>query len=139
MRTAHAHHAPGPLCAPPWLQRPRASGLLSTCNASRQVRILSAVAHVDERQDRDARAGACSYQPRWYRRQPYVLQTSAEVVREVASAAGTSSVYKSSAIERAVRDVETLRQHGLGAEGRFANVAQAYWNAEIGFPFLAMD
>lgn len=69
----------------------------------------------------------------------YALQTCADAVREIATAAGTSSVCKPSPIERALRDVETLRQHALGAEGRFLNVAQAYWDVEIDFPFLALD
>jgi alkylation response protein AidB-like acyl-CoA dehydrogenase len=69
----------------------------------------------------------------------HVLGACADAVRDVASAAGTSSVYKSSPIERAVRDLETLRHHALGAEGRFASVAQALWGVEIDFPFLAVD
>ena len=53
--------------------------------------------------------------------------------------AGSSCVYKTSPIERALRDAETLRHHGLTAEGRLVNAAQAYWGCDIDFPFLAMD
>ena len=69
----------------------------------------------------------------------YALETCANAVREVATAAGSSGIYKTSPIERAVRDIETLRHHAFGAEGRYASAAQAYWQIDVDFPFLAMD
>ena len=69
----------------------------------------------------------------------YALETCANAVREVATAAGTSGIYKTNPIERAVRDTETLRHHAFGAEGRYASAAQVHWQMEVDFPFLAMD
>jgi indole-3-acetate monooxygenase len=69
----------------------------------------------------------------------YALETCANAVREVATAAGTSGIYKTSPIERALRDSETLRHHAFGAEGRYANAAQVHWQLDVDFPFLAMD
>jgi alkylation response protein AidB-like acyl-CoA dehydrogenase len=69
----------------------------------------------------------------------HALETCATAVREVATAAGTSGIYKTSPIERALRDAETLRHHAFGAEGRYANAAQVHWQMDVDFPFLAMD
>jgi indole-3-acetate monooxygenase len=69
----------------------------------------------------------------------YALETCANALREVATAAGTSGVYKTSPIERALRDIETLRHHAFGAEGRYASAAQVHWTTDVDFPFLAMD
>ncbi len=69
----------------------------------------------------------------------YTLETCADAVRELATAAGTSAIYKTSPLERALRDTETLRHHAFGAEGRYASVAQAHWGIDVDFPFLTMD
>jgi alkylation response protein AidB-like acyl-CoA dehydrogenase len=60
-------------------------------------------------------------------------------VRDLATLSGTSGVYKHSALEHAVRDIETLRHHALLAEARYMNVAQVAWDLEMDFPLLAMN
>ncbi len=69
----------------------------------------------------------------------HTLQTCADGVRLLAKAVGTSAIYKGNAIERALRDTEVISHHAFGAEGRFATVAQAYWDLDVDFPLLAMD
>lgn len=69
----------------------------------------------------------------------HVLQTCADACRELARTAGTSAIYEGSPVERALRDTEVIAQHAFGAEGRYATVAQAYWDVEVDFPLLTMD
>ena len=69
----------------------------------------------------------------------HVLQTCADGCRLLARTVGTSAIYEGSPVERALRDTEVIAQHAFGAEGRFATVAQAYWDVEVDFPLLAMD
>ena len=69
----------------------------------------------------------------------HAQQESADAVRLLAKAAGTTSIYKGGAIERAWRDAEVISHHAFGAEGRFATVAQAYWGVDVDFPLVAMD
>jgi len=69
----------------------------------------------------------------------YALQGCADAVSELAQGVGTSSIYRRSPIERAFRDVQVIRHHAFGAEGRFATVAQAYWGLDVDFPLLEMD
>ena len=66
-------------------------------------------------------------------------QACVEAVRELAAAAGTTAIYRRSPLERALRDIETLKHHALLAEGRYANVAQAEWDAPIDFPLMTLD
>ena len=69
----------------------------------------------------------------------YALQGCADAVGELARGVGTSGIYRRSPIERAFRDVQVIRHHAFGAEGRFATVAQAYWGLDVDFPLLEMD
>lgn len=69
----------------------------------------------------------------------FVLQNCVEAVREVAKAAGTSSIHKGSVIERALRDAEVTSHHAFGSESRFATVAQAYWGLDIDFPLVEIE
>ncbi len=66
----------------------------------------------------------------------HTMQTCAEVVRHVADAAGSSSLYQSQPLARIVRDMEALRHHGFASESRFANVSQLLWEAELDYPLL---
>ncbi len=69
----------------------------------------------------------------------YALQGCADAVGELSRGVGTSGIYRRSPIERAFRDVQVIRHHAFGAEGRFATVAQAYWGLDVDFPLLEMD
>lgn len=69
----------------------------------------------------------------------HVLQSCAAATRGLARAVGTSAIYQGNAIERALRDTAVIAQHAFGSQGRFATVAQAYWDVELDFPLLAMD
>jgi alkylation response protein AidB-like acyl-CoA dehydrogenase len=69
----------------------------------------------------------------------HAAEASVQGIRNVSSAAGTSAIYKHSPLERAARDIETLRHHALIAEARYANVAQVEWDLDMDFPPLAMD
>ncbi len=66
----------------------------------------------------------------------HTVQACAEVVRLVAEAAGSSVIYTSSPLERAIRDMEVLRHHGFTNEQRFGSVAQVLWNAPLDYPLL---
>lgn len=66
----------------------------------------------------------------------HAVQCSAEVVRLVADAAGTSVIYQEQPLERIVRDMETLRHHGFASESRYGSVAQLYWDATLDYPLL---
>ena len=62
---------------------------------------------------------------------------SAEVVRLVAEAAGSSVIYTTSPLERLVREtLEVLRHHGFTNEQRFGSVAQVMWDAPLDYPVL---
>lgn len=69
----------------------------------------------------------------------HVLQSCAEGCRLLARVTGSSSIYEGDPVERALRDTQVIAQHAFGAQGRFATVAQAYWDVEVDFPLLAMD
>ncbi len=69
----------------------------------------------------------------------HTQQECADAVRLLGKAVGTSSIYKGNPIERALRDADVISHHAFGAEGRFASVAQAYWDLEVDFPLLSMD
>lgn len=66
----------------------------------------------------------------------HAMQASAEVVRHVADAAGSSVFDKAQPLERIVRDMETLRHHGFANESRYGSVAQVHWDAELDYPLL---
>jgi alkylation response protein AidB-like acyl-CoA dehydrogenase len=66
----------------------------------------------------------------------HAMQTSATVVRHVASAAGSSVFDKAQPLEKIVRDMETLRHHGFANESRYGSVAQVHWDVELDYPLL---
>ncbi len=66
----------------------------------------------------------------------HAVQSSAEVVRLVADAAGTSVIYQGHPLERIVRDMETLRHHGFANESRYGSVSQLRWDAELDYPLM---
>ena len=66
----------------------------------------------------------------------HAVQSSAEVVRLVADAAGSSVIYEGNPLERIVRDMETLRHHGFANESRYGSVAQLLWGATLDYPLL---
>ena len=66
----------------------------------------------------------------------HAVQSSAQVVRWVADAAGSSVIYQDSPLERIVRDMETLRHHGFANESRYGSVAQLRWDSELDYPLM---
>ena len=66
----------------------------------------------------------------------HAVQSSAQVVRWVADAAGSSIIYRGNPLERIVRDMETLRHHGFANESRYGSVAQLLWGAELDYPLM---
>ncbi len=64
------------------------------------------------------------------------VQASAETVRLVADAAGTSAIYEQGALARLIRDMEVLRHHGFASESRYASVAQQMWGSKLDYPLL---
>jgi len=64
------------------------------------------------------------------------VQPSAETVRLVADAAGTSAIYERDKLSRLVRDMEVLRHHGFASENRYASVAQQLWGSKLDYPLL---
>jgi alkylation response protein AidB-like acyl-CoA dehydrogenase len=66
----------------------------------------------------------------------HAVQSSAEVVRLVADAAGSSVIYEGNPLESIVRDMETLRHHGFANESRYGSVAQLLWGATLDYPLL---
>jgi alkylation response protein AidB-like acyl-CoA dehydrogenase len=66
----------------------------------------------------------------------HAVQSSAEVVRLVADAAGSSVTYQGSPLERILRDMETLRHHGFANESRYGSVSQLRWGADLDYPLM---
>ncbi len=66
----------------------------------------------------------------------HAVQSSAEVVKLVADAAGSTVIYHGNPLERIVRDMETLRHHGFVSESRYGSVTQIYWEAELDYQLL---
>jgi len=64
------------------------------------------------------------------------VQASAETVRLVSDAAGTSAIYEQGKLARLVRDMEVLRHHGFASENRYASVAQQMWGSKLDYPLL---
>jgi len=69
----------------------------------------------------------------------FCLQEGAAAVQKLSRAAGTSAIHQGHPLERLQRDTEVIARHAFGAEGRYATIAQAYWDLEVDFPLLAMD
>jgi indole-3-acetate monooxygenase len=51
--------------------------------------------------------------------------------------AGTSGIYTRSPLERYFRDVQVLRHHAFGAEGRYETAGRVFLGLEPDFPALA--
>ena len=66
----------------------------------------------------------------------HTMQTCAEVVNHVASAAGSSAADRALPLERLLRDIETLRHHGFANESRYGSVTQVLWGAELDYPLI---
>jgi len=66
----------------------------------------------------------------------HAVQSSAQVVRWVADAAGSSVIYRVNPLERIQRDMETLRHHGFANESRYGSVAQLRWGADLDYPLM---
>ncbi len=66
----------------------------------------------------------------------HAVQSSAQVVRLVADAAGSSVTYQGSPLERILRDMETLRHHGFANESRYGSVSQLRWGADLDYPLM---
>jgi len=61
----------------------------------------------------------------------HAVQASAQVVRWVADAAGTSVIFERHPLSRIVRDMEMLRHHGFANESRYGSVVRLPLAAEI--------
>ena len=66
----------------------------------------------------------------------HAVQSSAQVVRWVADAAGSTVIFHGHPLERILRDMETLRHHGFANESRYGSVAQLRWGAELDYPLM---
>jgi len=65
------------------------------------------------------------------------LSSAVEAVDLVYSLAGSSAIYERSPIERAFRDIQTIRHHGFVCESRFEAVGQVLLGVEPEFAFVA--
>jgi indole-3-acetate monooxygenase len=66
----------------------------------------------------------------------HAVQSSASVIELMHSAAGTSGILAGNRLERHFRDIQTLRQHRLYAEGRYATMAQVALGVKPDLGFL---
>jgi alkylation response protein AidB-like acyl-CoA dehydrogenase len=64
----------------------------------------------------------------------HLMQSCVEAVDHVCSVAGTSGVYTRSPLERAFRDVHTVRHHGWVSESRYGTYGQIALGLEPDFP-----
>jgi alkylation response protein AidB-like acyl-CoA dehydrogenase len=67
----------------------------------------------------------------------HAVSSSATVVEMMHRLAGTAGIYTRSRLERHLRDVETVRHHGLASENRLEVVGQVYLGVPYEFPFVA--
>jgi hypothetical protein len=54
-------------------------------------------------------------------------------------AAGSAAIYRGSAIERAKRDLDTLKLHAWQSESRYASTSQIYWGLPCDFPMYELS
>jgi alkylation response protein AidB-like acyl-CoA dehydrogenase len=66
----------------------------------------------------------------------HALRSAVEAVDLVYSVAGSSAVYERSPIERAFRDIQTIRHHGFVSEGRLETMGQVLLGVEPEFGFV---
>jgi alkylation response protein AidB-like acyl-CoA dehydrogenase len=64
----------------------------------------------------------------------HLMQSSVEAVDHISGVSGTSGIYKRSPIERAFRDIHTLRHHGFVSESRYGTYSQVILGLEPDFP-----
>ena len=64
----------------------------------------------------------------------HLMQSSVEAVDHVSTVAGTTGVYARSPIERAFRDIHTVRHHGWVSESRYGTYSQVILGLEPDFP-----
>jgi indole-3-acetate monooxygenase len=64
----------------------------------------------------------------------HLMQASVDAVDHVCRVAGTTGIYQRSPMERAFRDIHTLRHHGLVSESRYATYSQMILGVEPDFP-----
>jgi len=67
----------------------------------------------------------------------HASNSAVKVVDLIYSVAGTSGIRTGNRLERAFRDVQTLRQHVFSAEARYGTVGQVYLGLEPDFPAVA--
>jgi alkylation response protein AidB-like acyl-CoA dehydrogenase len=67
----------------------------------------------------------------------HAVSSSATVVEMMHGLAGTAGIYTRNRLERHLRDVETVRHHGLASENRLEVVGQVYLGVPYEFPFVA--
>jgi 3-hydroxy-9,10-secoandrosta-1,3,5(10)-triene-9,17-dione monooxygenase len=66
------------------------------------------------------------------------LDMIAEGVKLTASVAGSTWIRKGNPVERAIRDVEVLRNHAYLCESRFGTATQVYWGLDPDFAFATI-
>ncbi len=64
----------------------------------------------------------------------HLMQSSVEAVDYVSTVAGTSGIYTRSPMERAFRDIHTVRHHGWVSESRYGTYSQVILGLEPDFP-----
>ncbi len=64
----------------------------------------------------------------------HLMQSSVEAVDYVSNVAGTSGIYARSPLERAFRDIHTVRHHGWVSESRYGTYSQVILGLEPDFP-----
>ncbi|HJU64715.1 MAG TPA: acyl-CoA dehydrogenase family protein [Gemmatimonadaceae bacterium] len=67
----------------------------------------------------------------------HAVSSAATVVEMMHRLAGTAGIYTRNRLERHLRDIETVRHHGLSSENRLEAVGQVYLGVPLEFPFLA--
>jgi alkylation response protein AidB-like acyl-CoA dehydrogenase len=69
----------------------------------------------------------------------HVSQSCADAMDLLVRAAGSAAIYRTSRIERARRDLDTMKLHAWQSESRYASVSQIYWGLACDFPMYEMD
>jgi alkylation response protein AidB-like acyl-CoA dehydrogenase len=66
----------------------------------------------------------------------HLMQSAAEAVEQICRVSGTSGIYKTSPLERAFRDIHTLRHHGFVSESRYGTYSQVVLGLKPDFPLV---
>jgi alkylation response protein AidB-like acyl-CoA dehydrogenase len=64
----------------------------------------------------------------------HLMQASVDAVDHVCGVSGSSGIYSSSPLERAFRDIHTIRHHGFVSESRYGTYSQVILGLEPDFP-----